>query len=243
MMGQRLLTEQEVQDYKNIVDSYHPSAQTVYDFARSRFAVIAGPTGAGKDTIRNELAKSPQYINILSTTSRPFRPSEQEGVEYHFRDLKFFDQGFEEKRFLQAAVVHNQQISCLDIAEVHKLNENQIGLGILIVQTEIQLRTLNSDLKTIFVVPPSLVVLDQRMRIGRDEDNAEIARRMAAAKNELQIALKHPDYYCIVNDDLVRAVNLSREFLESGVRDNVAETEARNVIREILNELEGAKNG
>lgn len=242
-MGQRLLTEQEVNDYKNIIDAYHPGAQTVYDFARSRFAVIAGPTGAGKDTIRNELAKSPQFINILSTTSRPLRPGEQEGVEYHFRDLKFFDQGFEEKRFLQAAVVHNQQISCLDIAEINKLNESQIGLSILIVQTEIQLRSLNSDLKTIFVVPPSLAILDQRMRAGRGESEEEIARRMAAAKNELEIALKQPDYYCVVNEELASTVKLSKEFLESGVRDNVSETEARNTIRAILDELGGINNG
>lgn len=239
-MKQRLLTEAEAHDYKNIIDGYHPSAQTVYEFARSRFAVIAGPTGAGKDTIRDALAQSPTFIKILSTTSRPPRPHEKDGVEYHFRDLNFFDQGLGEKRFLQAALVHNQQISCLDIADIHNLNENQIGLGILIVQTEIQLRALNPSLKTVFVVPPSLAILSQRMREGRGEGEEEIARRTAAAKLELSIALNQPNYYCVVNDDLATAISTTKLFLETGVRDNVAETQARNTIRTILYELEGA---
>jgi guanylate kinase len=147
----RLLSEKEAHEYKNIIDGYHPSAQTVYEFARSRFAVIAGPTGAGKDTLRNSLvAASTQFVPILSTTTRPPRPGEKDGVQYHFRDLKYIEKGFSEQRFLQAALVHNQQVSCLDLAEIHKLNENQVGLSILIVQTEIEMRKLNPALKTIF---------------------------------------------------------------------------------------------
>lgn len=238
-MGQRLLTEQEAHDYKNIIDGYHPGAQTVYEFARSRFAVIAGPTGAGKDTLRNALvASSPNFISILSTTSRPLRPGEQEGVEYHFRDLKFINQGFSEKRFLQAALVHNQQIACLDLAEIHRLNENQIGLSILIVQTEAQLRKLNPNLRTIFVVPPSLAVLTERMQTGRNEDEAEIARRITAAKTELAIALRSPGYFCIINDDIERMRGLAEKFLVDGRHDEAEDKAARAAAEAILNELE-----
>lgn len=234
-----LLSEKEACIYNKIIDSYRPSSGIVQEFGHSRFAVIAGPTGAGKDTLRDALVSSPNFIKILSTTSRPPRPGEQDGVEYHFRDLEFFNQGLAEKRFLQAALVHNQQISCLDIVDIRHLNENQLGLSILIVQTEIQLRKLNKNLKTVFVVPPSLDVLNQRMRSGRGESNEEITRRLNAAKIELKIALKQPSYYCVINDNVERMHGIAEEFLIKGLRNESEDAAGRATIKSILSEQTG----
>lgn len=239
-MKLRLLTELEAHDYKNIISGYHPSAQTVYEFARSRFAVITGTTGAGKDTLRNALlGNSEKFVAILSTTSRPMRPGEEDGVQYHFRELSFFDEGFDQKRFFQAAIIHNQQIACLDLDEIHKLNSDQTGVSILVVQTEIELRALNPGLKTVFVVPPSLAVLRDRMQSGRNESEEEVARRMVAAKTELEIALRQPSYCCIINDDIEAMRSKAEKFLIDGEIDQSSNQQARERIAQILQELTG----
>jgi guanylate kinase len=234
----RLLTETEAAAYQKLIDRYEPSQQTIEDFARSNFAVIAGPTGAGKDTLRNALiSNSRRFARVLSTTSRPPRPGEQDGVHYHYRPLEFFEEGFKERRFLQAAVVHNQQISCLDIKDIHALNR-QIGLSILIVQTEVDLRSLNPQMKTIFLTPPDLNTLLARMKAGREAGQDEINRRLSAAKAELQIALSQPNYYCVVNDSIERMVDLARRFLLEHEVNKEEDAQARRTIEELLGQLQ-----
>lgn len=236
-MKQKLLTAEDVEDYKSSVDNYHPSGEVVINFARSNFTVIAGPTGAGKDTLRNKLLLDPSYIKILSTTSRPMREGEQDGVEYHFRPLEFFDQGLEEKRFLQIALVHNQQLSAMDFNDIASLGSGQIGISILVVQTEIELRRLNSSIKVVFVTPPSLEVLKQRIQNERIMDKDELARRMQAAKIELEIAVKQPTYFCVVNDDIDRVAIIASTYLKTGVRDESEDYSARQIIKQLLSEL------
>lgn len=236
-MGQRLLKPDEIDGYKSQIAVYHPSGEVVLDFARSNFAVIAGPTGAGKDTIRDELLKEPGFAKVLSTTSRPPRPGESENSAYHFRDLKFFDEGMEERRFLQVALVHNQQLSCLDFSDISALPKDQIGLSIIIVQTEKDLRRLNPDLRTVFVVPPSLNVLIERMNSGRKIDNDEMSRRLSAGREELLIALSQPYYFCVVNDDLTKTVQSVRNYLIDNNFDTNENERARQAIKNILEEF------
>lgn len=236
-MNQHLLSPEETEEYETLVSSYHPSGQIVYNFARSNFTVIAGPTGVGKDTLRNALLQDPKYIKILSTTSRPLRPGEQDGVEYHFRPLPFFDQGLDERRFLQVALVHKQQLSALDANDISQLGSGQVGISLLVVQTEITLRKLNPDLKTIFLVPPDLPTLISRIQATRKVAEDELKRRLDAALSELQIALKQPLYYCIINDNIARANKLADDFLSRGLRDEQEDTFARQTIATVLNEL------
>lgn len=237
-MEARLFTPEEAKHYKEITEQYVPSRETIFAFADSSFAVIAGPTGAGKDTVRNELlSRSSDFVRILSTTSRPPRPHEKDGIDYHFRALEYFDDGLEEHRFLQAAVVHNQQISCLDIKDINQLHSYQIGLSILIVQTEIQLRVLNPELKTVFLIPPDTKTLLERMQADRELSPEELSRRTDAAKSELDIALSQSGYACIINDDLQRACDQTEKFVREGLRDEEENNRARSVVRTILNEL------
>lgn len=237
-MSQRLLKPEEVEEYRRVVGNYHPNDQIVVNFARSKFGVIAGPTGAGKDTLRNALVQDPNFVKILSTTSRPMRDGEEDGVEYHFRNLRFFDRGIEQQRFLQVALVHNQQLACLDFADIEQLNSEKIAIAILTVQIEIELRKLNPDMKTIFIIPPSKAELLNR--INKEDHKMhedEIARRLQAAKIELEIALGQPSYYCIVNDDINRIVNLTNNFLKNSIIDKAEDKKAREAINAVINEL------
>lgn len=238
-MSQRLLTDIEANEYKISLSGYHPNGQTVVDFARSNFGVIAGPTGAGKDTLRNLIiSRNPDVFKpVLSTTSRPLRTGEQDGVEYHFKDLDFFDKGLDEQRFLQVEVVHDQQLAGLDFMDIQSLGKDNFGLGILIVNTEKKLRLLNRDLKTVFIVPPSLDELIRRINTSRSMDKMEVNRRLNSSKTEIEQALKDSNYYLLANDNLDQTANLAIDFFVNNKKDETAEQTARICMNNILNTL------
>lgn len=242
MSKTRLLTQDEANEYKEFLEGYQPSADTVYKFARSNFGVIAGPTGVGKDTLRNQLTVNPEFTPILSTTTRPSRSGEADGVQYHFRDIKFIDEGFEERRFLQAEVVHDQQVSCLDITEIEKLNDQQVGLSILIVQTEVKLRQLNRDMMTVFIVPPNLDELERRITSSRDMQQDEILRRMHAARIEFEFAIHQPHYQCVINDDISRAVDVLRTYFLTKQFNQSEDYAARQVLQTCLDQMKLRSN-
>ncbi len=222
-----------------MIASYQPKQEVLQEFVDSKFAIIAGPSGAGKDTLRNELiaAHPNAYQPVLSTTTRPPRQGERSAVDYHFRTLDYVENGLKSKEFLQAAVVHDQQISCLDIEEIRKLQPRQIGLSILIVQTEYELVRLKPNLKTIFIIPPNIETLRERLLQGRPLSKAETQRRMKAGVKELQIALETNRYYCLVSEDLSLLVKNAHSYLHTDTRILEEDRRARKVIKNILNML------
>lgn len=233
-----LLDQKDLEDFARTLPGYEPGRETIQSFLNSKFAVIAGPTGAGKDTIRNKLTSEyHQYKTILSTTTRPPRSGEKDGVDYHFRSVEFIKKGLANKRFLQAELVHKQQVSALDVSEISRLRDDQIGLAILVVQAEVKLREINPSFKTVFVIPPSLAILQERMQSSRNMGFDELKRRLAAATAELEIALEQPGYYCVVNDDIEDATFECHEFICEGNKDNILDEKARQTAATILDEL------
>ncbi len=225
--------------FEAILPSYKMNEEALKTFVDSNFAVIAGPAGAGKDTIRNKLIAdySERYIGIISTTTRDPRPGEVDGVDYHFRQVEEIKAELSQGKFFQAALVHNQQVSCLSIKEIEKLQSEQVGLSILIVQTEKELALKKPDIKTVFLVPPNLEELTRRMSIGRMLTDEETGRRLKAAYNEFNTALNETRYQCVVNDNLADACKVVNNFLENGTRDDLEDIKAREAIGAILQEL------
>jgi guanylate kinase len=234
-----LLTDEQLENFKKLLENYQPNEAVLEQFKDSNFAVIAGPAGAGKDTLRNALLKQEPdvYAAVLSTTTRPARPGEQEGVDYYFRSPEEVEAGILSQEFLQVQLVHNQQISCMHVDEVLKLGQDKIGLSILIVQTEEKLRNIKPDIKTIFLIPPSLDILRERMQAERVLNSDEIDRRMSAAKIELETALARSDYYCLISGELDGLIENADLFLRYGQKEEQLDREARTTIQTILNTL------
>lgn len=235
----RLLNKAEARQFKKIIDNYQPNNEVLQQFKESNFAVIAGPAGAGKDTLREELIKRyPKlYLPILSTTTRPPRAAETNGQTYHFWEVEAVKNDLDEREFFQAALVHNQQVSCLHVDEVRKLKPGQWGISILIPTTEEGLRLLKPNIKTIFLIAPTLGSLIERMQSERLLDDAEISRRLEAAKNEISYALGAEHYYCLISDTVEHVAQKAHAFLKAGVLDEAADAKAGQTMRQIMLEL------
>jgi guanylate kinase len=140
--------------------------------------------------------------------------------------------------YFEAALVHGQQLSALHVDEIHNLGSSKIGLSILVIKIEQQLRKQKTDIRTIFLIPPSFEVMMERLRMGRNFTEEELQRRLVAAEEELHYGLTDQNYYCIVSDGKTKVRDLADTFLRTGVKDVQTDQAARLVARQLASDLE-----
>lgn len=172
--------------------------------------IVSSPSGAGKTTLCNRLrAEFPTIGYSISYTTRAPRAGERDGVEYNFVTQERFEQLVAQGAFAEHAVVHgNMYGSAVETLEA-ALSEGRDLLFDIDFQGGRQLRARFPDeLVLVFILPPSMAVLDQRLR-GRGTDSDEvIARRLEVARSEMS---HYDEYdYLIVNDELDQAYDALR---------------------------------
>ena len=171
-----------------------------------RLFVITGPSGVGKGTlIRRLLERMPELELSVSATTRPPRPGERDGVDYHFRSEEEFDQMIGEGRLLEHATYSGHRYGTPRSEVEPRLAAGRSVVLEIEVQGARQIREAMPEAVQVFIAPPSPGALRERLE-GRGTDPPEaIARRLAAAEKEL--AARSEFSHVIVNDDLDRAAN------------------------------------
>ncbi len=167
--------------------------------------VVAAPSGTGKTTVCVKLRdRDPKLVFSVSHTTRPCRPTERDGVDYHFVSDEEFQRLASEGAFLESAVYNGNRYGTSWKAIRGSLEG---GLDVLLeieVQGARQVRERLRDARLIFLLPPSKQALVQRLQ-GRRTDTAEqVEARLRTAQGELK-AVEEFDY-AVVNDDLERCV-------------------------------------
>jgi guanylate kinase len=167
--------------------------------------VVSAPSGAGKTTLCNQLVKRhDRLVYTISHTTRAPRRGEQNGREYHFVDHATFDAMREGGGFLEWAEVHG---NLYGTARTSVLDALAAGNDVLVdvdIQGAASLRAAPGLAPiTVFVLPPSMEVLEQRLRARAQDSDEVIARRMVNAVREIAAA---DDFdYWVVNGDLAVA--------------------------------------
>lgn len=154
-----------------------------------RIVVVSGPAGVGKTTVCAKLVESGRVGLIVSATTRPPRGAEQHGVHYHFLTREEFERRIAAGEFLEHAVVHGKHYYGTPKQAVKDvLAAGRHALLNIDVQGARQLRQQGHDLLTVFLLPPSIEVLRQRL-VGRgDTEPREIERRLRIAEDEMREA-------------------------------------------------------
>ena len=166
--------------------------------------IVAAPSGAGKTTLVSLLLENDPQIRVsISHTTRAPRPGEENGREYHFIDVPAFLDKVQHGEFLEWAEVHGNYYGTSKKWIESEMSSGRDVLLEIDWQGAQQVRKSFPKAIGIFVLPPSMDVLNTRLS-GRGTDSAEvIARRIAAAHDEM----RHVDEfdYVIINDDLQQA--------------------------------------
>lgn len=176
--------------------------------------IISAPSGAGKSTLINALLKQDADMQLsVSHTTRSPRPGETDGVQYHFTDVSSFKQLIAQDQFIEWAEVFGNYYGTSKAALADKLAQ---GIDVFLDidwQGARQIKQQLPFVTSIFILPPSVEALEQRLN-QRGQDSAEvITGRMAKARDEISHANEY-DYW-VVNDDLELAVQQFSGIIQS----------------------------
>jgi guanylate kinase len=176
--------------------------------------VISAPSGAGKTTVCQQLlAARPDMARAITCTTREPRTGEQNGVDYHFLDAADFLKRVQAGNFLEHATVYGHSYGTLKSEVLEKLRAGKDVLLNVDVQGAATIRAkaaedpeLGRALVSVFLTPPTLAVLEERLRRRNTDTDAVIQRRLGVARQEI-VQWKHFDYLLIsgsIPEDLRR---------------------------------------
>ena len=179
---------------------------------RGIVVVVSGPSGVGKTTVIERLLAQPGFARSITATTRAPRGKEKDGVDYLFLDRAVFEEGIRKGRFLEHATVHGNLYGTPREGVDAVLARGDVCLLNIDVQGAESLRRCGLPVATVFLLPPSMEVLERRLVNRGTDAEAEKRRRLETARKELDQA----DLFDrkVVNGSLEEAVGEIVAFVE-----------------------------
>ena len=183
--------------------------------SKGNLFVISGASGVGKSTVLKKVMAARDDLRFsVSATTRSPRPGEQDGVNYYFVSRERFHEMVENGEMLEhAEFVGN----CYGTPKAPVLEKLKAGITVILdieVQGAMQVMKAMPEAVTVFFMPPSLEVLEQRLRSRGTESEEVISQRLETAKTELQYAERYD--YQVINDVAERAACELSDIIENG---------------------------
>ena len=196
--------------------------------------VIAAPPGAGKTSVSRALLESEAALTLsVSVTTRAMRPGEEDGVHYHFRDMAEYQAMIARGDLLEHAMFLGRGYGTPRAPVEAALAEGRDVLFDIEWQGHRQLKaSMPADVTSIFLLPPSMAELERRLRNRGQDSEAEIVKRMAAAKEEIA----HWDEFdhVLINQDFAATVAEARAVLHAARSTRARQPDMAGFIQGLL---------
>lgn len=207
MRGHGLLHYNE---FREILEHYHVSDRAKQALKGLKLVLLVGPTSTGRNTIIRYLVKHFDYYFIISDTTRQPQVRdgrlEQNGVDYYFRSEEDALADLKAGEFLEAAIIHEQQVSGRSIRELERAKIlNRIAIADVETVGANKVMHASTDAKAVFLVPPSFEHWMDRIASRGHMSDRELRNRLTSAAIEFEDALRHDYYNFVVADSIERA--------------------------------------
>lgn len=196
--------------------------------------IIAGVTASGKDAVLRQITETSNYRQVVTHTTRPSRPGEQNAQHYHFVSEEQMLELANNIQFVEMQNIHGGTIYGTSIQAYQDVV--QAGHKPLIridVQGIEQLSRHIHGLRAYFLLPPSFEIWQERLEKRGHMSHTEKIRRFRSAKDELERVLRHPGFILIVNQDVPATAT---EILR-GATDMVSQHKRRELAQQLLDHI------
>ncbi|HKU18998.1 MAG TPA: hypothetical protein VJP80_07070 [Candidatus Saccharimonadales bacterium] len=207
------------------------------------FTVMVAATSTGRNTIIAELVKTGNYYFIVSDTTRPPRYNngmlEQHGREYFFRSEADMLADIKAGGFVEAEIIHSQQVSGMSIREIKKAREQgKIAITDVEILGGIAVGNLKPDATVMYLVPPSFDEWLKRIHGRTPVTPGELKNRLEGAVKGFKLALANEHFIFVVNDQLKDAVRQVDAIARLHQRHPDEESAAHLLVRTLLEQTE-----
>jgi guanylate kinase len=206
--------------------------------------LLVGPTGAGKDSLKDKLLETGDYHHIVSHTTRPPRINhgviEQDGREYHFIDKATAEKMLDDRAMIEAKI-YSGNLYGTSVAEIQAAqDEGKIAMTDIEVQGVAEYKALDPGVMAVFLLPPDFKTWQERLqrRYGDVVDATDSRLRMQTALDELQQLLNTDYYVAVINDDLDTTFNHIKTVTSSRNHTTPDEPRARTVAQRLAQDIQ-----
>jgi guanylate kinase len=198
--------------FESVLAKYQLSSDGMDLLSKLKLVILAGPTASGRNSIINRLCSSGDYRLIVSDTTRSPRINdgrlEENGVNYWFRTEEDMLEDLRRGEFLEAEIIHNQQVSGISLRELKKaVKEDKVAVTDMEIGGFKKVMSLKPDVTAILILPPSFSEWLNRLHTRGDMPEAEIRNRLQTGIRIFNEVLTNLKVKIIINDHLDRAVH------------------------------------
>jgi guanylate kinase len=201
---------EKLDEFKAALKDYQPSKENIGILKANPLVLLVGPTAAGRNTLINILVETGRYHFIVSDTTRRPRENngilEQDGVEYWFKTESEFLVGLDRGLYLEAAIIHKQQVSGISMDELRMAyKQGKIAIDEVERVGAANVYRYKPDTLIIFLLPPTFDVWMERLRGRGHMPEDEVRRRLISAQEEIATALDNNYYQFVINNEVHEA--------------------------------------
>ena len=228
-------------EFQAVLRNYKPHPDAIHALEKLKLVLLVGPTSSGRNTIINHLLTTDAYHSVISDTTRKPRENngilEQNGREYWFRSEEEILADLRQGLFLEAAIIHQQQVSGISLRELQNvLADHKIAINEVQPDGAANVHKYSPKNSIImFVLPPSFDEWMTRMTIRGSLPEDEITRRLESAVAELETALSADYYTFVINDTFKHTTKQIDDFVRHGAP--IDQAKARACAEELLAEV------
>lgn len=195
--------------------------------------IFSGPSGSGKDTVLNKLVEKRTDAKVsVSMTTRAKRDGEIDGTHYYFVTREYFEKKILAQSVLEFAEYTGNLYGTPKEPVDEMLREGKAAILKIEVQGAEKIRKLYPDVVSIFLMPPSMRVLEERLRGRKTDDEEAINHRLVVAREEMRRA---PEYdYIVINNTVDEAVEQIEKIIDA---ERLRTSRNKKTISEVINNV------
>jgi guanylate kinase len=224
--------------------TYQPTAATSKLIKSTPILLLVGPTGAGKDSLKDKLLQTGDYHHIISHTTRPPRINhgvlERDDQDYHFIDQTTAERMLDERSLVEAKI-YSGNLYGTSVAEIQAAHdEGKIAMTDIEVQGVAEYKTLDPGVMAVFLLPPDFQTWQARLqkRYGDVVDAADSRRRLQTALEEIEQLLNTNYYTVLVNDDLHKTFEAVQAIAKPKHHEPLDDSAARKVAKRLAADIQ-----